>query len=173
MCSLKLLNSQVWAFNKLTNIGSVKFYNMLHVLIESGCFSSPFQFMNTIPFILRHNVIGNLPIIKRFTCWLYLNLRVRKTLLMILSSDVWFYFYRMTYEMDESLLVGEASKSERAPRAFGVENKSMRGKVNSGQKWPQELKRSIQTTFFLKTYPNSGSKTSFMVRVTGLNKEGY
>jgi len=32
----------------------------------------------------------------------------------------------MTYEMDESLLVGEASKSERAPRAFGVENKSMR-----------------------------------------------
>ena len=42
--------------------------------------------------------------------------------------------YRMTYEMNESLLVGEASKSERAPRAFGVENKSMRGKVNSGQK---------------------------------------
>ena len=45
---------------------------------------------------------------------------------MILSSDVWFYNIRlqqMTYELDESVLVGEASKSERAPRAFEVENK--------------------------------------------------
>ena len=62
----------------------------------------------------------------------------------------------MTYEMDESLLVGEASKSERAPRAFGVENKSMRGKVNSGQKRPQELKRSMQTTFFSENLSKFG-----------------
>lgn len=64
----------------------------------------------------------------------------------------------MTYEMDESLLVGEASKSERAPRAFGVENKSMRGKVNSGQKRPSELKRSTQITLFSENLSKFGLK---------------
>ena len=58
----------------------------------------------------------------------------------------------MTYEMDESLLVGEASKSERAPRAFGVENKSMRGEVNSGQKITARIKRLNSDTFCCKSF---------------------
>ena len=37
------------------------------------------------------------------------------------------------YEMNESVLVGEASKSESAPRAFGVEIKSKKREVSGGQ----------------------------------------